>query len=127
MNTFITLPSGVRINTAHLVLARRSEHEGQILLGLTDETTPWLETMTLEELDALLQPQQSPIVSPVRELKRFTKGDPVRFWVDGVEKHGIVDRVFTDPPQAVWAVSDGVKYSFDPWDGSTVRLPISVQ
>lgn len=125
---FIKLPSGVVVNTDHIIFVKQSEHDGQIQFVLTDERTPWLESMSIEDFQNLLRgPAVTPIVSPVRELKRFTKGDPVRFWVDGVDKHGIIDRVFADPPQAVWAVSDGVKYSFDPWNGSTVRLPISVQ
>jgi hypothetical protein len=91
MNTrFVTLPSGTRINVAHLIHFKQSEHEGQIHLILTDEPTPWLETMTLEQLDALLHPPQSPIVSPVLDLDRLKPGTACQFTYEGLVRHGVI-------------------------------------
>lgn len=93
MNTFITLPTGTRINTAHLIHYKQSEHESQIQLVLTDEPTPWLETMTVEEMDALLSPPSSPIIESVVNLDKLKPGAGCQFTYEGQVKHGVIEAI----------------------------------
>lgn len=95
--TFITLPSGKRVNTSDII---------QYAHHLTQKESVWIEirsnvegeneameTMTPEQLDALLNPPQSPIVSPVLELRMPRKGDAVQFAYKGKVRHGVVTLV----------------------------------
>lgn len=90
---FITLPSGLRVNTAHIIHYGQSEHDGQIKIILTDEPTPWLETMALFEMDALLQPQGTPIVSPIIDLDKLKPGSACQFSRDGKTRMGVFNRI----------------------------------
>lgn len=113
---FITLPSGLRINTAHIIHYGQSEDEGQIKIVLTDEPTPWLETMTLGELDALLSPPSSPIVDGVVNLDNLRPGKACCFTYEGKVKHGVIIHFWTDETRedaCLRVKSDGVRY--DMW------------
>lgn len=115
MNThFITLPSGLRINTAHIIHYGQSEHVGQVKLVLTDEPTPWLETLSLEQLDSMLNPPQSPIVSPVIDLDRLKPGAACQFNPhEAKSKHGVIERIeVTDYGDiAIRVTSDGERHT----------------
>lgn len=119
--TFITLPSGLRVNTTHIIHYGQSEHDGQIKLILTDEPTPWLETMALFEMDALLQPQGTPIVSPILELRLPRPGEAVCFKREGKHRHGIVVSPQVEDDKII-IVSDGDEYQYDLPSSYTVKL-----
>lgn len=120
---FITLPSGLRVNTAHIIHYGESEHSGQIKLVLTDEPTPWLETMTAEQLDALLH-SGSPIVEAVVNLDRLRIGNACSFSYGGDVLHGVIHDInYSEPLGEPWVqiTSHGQLYTLWPRDGEVDR------
>lgn len=100
MSAFITLPSGLRINTAHILhyrYIRESDSVGYTRVTLSESNEDGLpfqfdEPMTAAELDALLSPSSSPIVDSVVNLDKLKHGAGCQFTFEGVVRHGIVDR-----------------------------------
>ena len=89
---FITLKSGAVVNTANIIHVTQSEHQGQIKLVLTDEPTPWLESMSLADFQALLRgPAQTPIASPIVNLDDLKPGKACCFTREGVVRHGLIE------------------------------------
>lgn len=120
---FVTLPSGLRANTAHIIHYGQSEHEGQIKLILTDEQTPWLETMTPEHMDRLLRPPA--VASTILDLRLPKVGDPVMFHLNGQDKHGIVEKVDRGDNQSYTIVdisSGGEMFRYWPDSGDTIKI-----
>lgn len=94
---FITLPSGVRVNTSHIIGYRDSDSKKvrivHNILGQDGKLLEFEEDMTAEELDSLLRgPEQTPIVSPIVNLDNLKEGEPCSFTYEGKVKHGVLER-----------------------------------
>jgi hypothetical protein len=114
---FIKLPSGVVVNTDHIIFVKQSEHEGQIQLVLTDERTPWLESMSIEDFQNLLRgPAVTPMVSFTVDLDKLKPGEPCQFTHENGVKHGLIERLeVTDYGDiAIRITSDGEPYTVIP-------------
>jgi len=120
---FIKLPSGSRLNTAHIIRVKQSDDPDQIELILTDEPTPWLETMTLEELDALLSPASSPIVEAVVNLDRLREGAGCCFTYEGLNRHGIIQEIHSGSVEPnIFVLSQGERFQVMPKSGISCCL-----
>lgn len=95
---FVTLPSGLRINTAH-ILEYREDLPGKTVihqsLWIPDpkegmKCISFTEDMTAEQLDTLLQPQ-SPLISPIPTPGSLNYGKPFSFSYEGKPLHGVID------------------------------------
>lgn len=111
---FITLPSGLRINTAHIkFFFENSKMPGKTVIHTADSDPPTItEDMTASELDALLSPPSSPIVSPVLDLDRLQPGAACQFTCDGVNRHGIISSITSTG--VIHILSSGDEYCYDP-------------
>jgi hypothetical protein len=110
---FIPLKSGAVINAAHIIHATQSEHAGQIAIVLTDEPTPWLESMSIEDFQNLLrEPAVTPIVSPIVNLDKLKKGETCSFTHEGVVKHGIISGfAYSNGAPYIKMIHDGDYYT----------------
>lgn len=117
---FITLPSGFRVNPAHIC-----GYRGISNIKKTMVIVDWedgygnkciTEDMTAEQLDSLLSPPQSPIVSPVIDLDRLKPGAPVHFKTpSGEHRHGILEFIGTNYGSAFLSIrSDGEQFTIFP-------------
>lgn len=94
MNRFIQLPSGLRVNTAH-ILEYRELSLGKLSIvqsayqGLDGRFPQIHEDMTAEQLDALVN--GSPIVDPVINLDKLKRGSACCFTRDGKVRHGTIE------------------------------------
>lgn len=126
MNQFISLPSGLRVNTAH-ILEYKEWTQGTVSItqAVQDPEGGRLvfeETMTAEQLDDLLRgPATSPIVSPILELRLPRPNEPVMFKWDNRWKHGIVQSPQVEDDKII-IVSDGEEYQYDLPSAWTVKL-----
>jgi hypothetical protein len=122
---FITLKSGAVINAAHIIHATQSEHAGQIAIVLTDEPTPWLESMSIEDFQNLLRgPAVTPIVSPIVNLDKLRHGEPCSFTYYGTVKHGVIEEIgYSDTlgDSFVKIASSDQVYTLWPSDGEVNR------
>jgi hypothetical protein len=99
MNQFITLPSGLRVNTAHILeyreltpgktvitqnVVRPTSNEDSILESVTED-------MTAEQLDDLMRGPA--IVTPVALADQIELGKPIEFLWEGKTKGGILKGV----------------------------------
>jgi hypothetical protein len=129
MSTFVTLPSGLRVNTSHILHYRYIKENDSVAYtritlshnGEPESAFVFDESIDLEQMDALLNPQQSPIVSPVLELRLPRPGEPVCFKWDGRWIHGIVQSPQVEDDKII-IVSDGVEYQYDLPSSFTVKL-----
>ena len=121
---FIKLKSGAVVNTAHIIHVSQSEHEGQIKLVLTDEPTPWLESMSIEDFQNLLRgPAVTPLVSAIIDLDQLKTGGAVQFYHSGVVKHGIIDWFHCESNTPSIRISSGEdSYSKDIFSGEVSKL-----
>jgi len=131
MNTFITLPSGLRVNAAH-ILEYRENAPGKTYIVQSvpyhrddGSSAPqyFEEDMTADELDALLQPQGTPIVSPIPSEESISFDKPFQFTFEGNPKHGLIDgfgyNMIDGPYMRI--LSDGTHYNFLMPKGVTVK------
>jgi hypothetical protein len=115
---FITLPSGLRVNTAH-ILEYRQLADGKLLIvqSVFDSAalrfTNFVEDMTVEELDSLLRgPAVTPIVSFILNLDDLKPGKECQFSYGGAVKHGVIDEIRHSSSEAYLHVtSDGDKFT----------------
>lgn len=129
MNTpnFITLPSGLRVNTAHILEYRETEPGKTVITQNVvmkySDGSPYMESitedMTAAELDALLQPQGTPIVSPVLELRIPKVGEAVSFsYLDSI-RHGVVSKITNGEPTFLVTISSsGETFQYWPDTGA---------
>ncbi len=119
MSTFITLPSGLRINTAH-ILEYRESSPGKLVITqnvvLKDPngygTLEFLhEDMTAEQLDDLLRGPA--IVDPVVDLDRIEPGCACCFTKNGERLFGVLKELYHYSGSkgiCAIAVSDGQEF-----------------
>lgn len=93
---FITLPSGLRVNTAH-ILEYREVAPGKTIIRQNckgfDSVASFQEDMTAEQLDALLSPPSSPIVEAVVNLADLKKGGKCSFLYGEERRHGVIEEI----------------------------------
>lgn len=125
---FITLPSGLRVNTAHIQGYRPLTDVNKTMLMLDWEdgcgSKVISESMTAEQLDALLNPPSSPIVESVVNLDRFRTGNACSFSYGGDVLHGVIEDIdYSDSlgEPCVKIVSQGQTYTLWPRDGEVNR------
>jgi len=94
MSTFITLKSGLRVNTADIIqYCDHFQTPGKLWIEVrstVEGENEKLEDMTPEELDALLSPASSPIVEAVVNLDNLKPGRACCFMYDGHVKYGVI-------------------------------------
>jgi hypothetical protein len=96
---FITLPSGLRVNTAHILEYRQDRDDPKrvrIWQAISDGAeghATFIEDMTAEQLDALLNPPSSPIVESVVNLANFKKGGSCQFTYGSEKRHGVIEEI----------------------------------
>lgn len=120
MNNFITLPSGLRINTAHIILVRKHPDAERVIQISIVGGDKWMEeVISLEEWDALLQPQGTPIVSPILELRIPKVGEAVSFsYLDSI-RHGVVSKITNGEPTFLVTISSsGETFQYWPDTGA---------
>jgi hypothetical protein len=98
MNQFITLPSGLRVNTAHILEYRESTDSetptviiAQTVLREDGDPVSFCESMTAEQLDDRLRGPA--IVTPVVLADQIELGKPIEFFWEGKTKGGILKGV----------------------------------
>lgn len=125
MSTFITLPSGLRLNRDNIVQYCPYHNDPtktyMEISSSVDGSNERTEDMTATELDALLSPSSSPIVSPVLELRLPRPGEAVCFKWEGKLRHGIVQSPQVEDDKII-IVSDGDEYQYDLPSSYTVKL-----
>lgn len=119
MSTFITLPSGLRVNTAHILEYREVSPRKTVIIQNTvlkdingfDAVEQVHEDMTAAELDALLSPTSSPIVEAVVNLDKVRLGSACQFTYKGKVKHGLISAFCGGENQAeIFILHDGDSY-----------------
>jgi hypothetical protein len=110
---FITLPSGTRMNTSKIISYRKEDNGVAIFTTEGPFMAP--ESMTLEQLDALLSPPQSAVVDPIVNLDNLRTGKACSFTYEGQVKHGVIKdfEVFflnKVPFSSIRITSDGEDY-----------------
>lgn len=89
MSQFIKLPSGCLLNTA--IISYVKEEGSGIVIFVKDCERPTPESISMDDFLTLLQPQQSPIVSPVVDLDNLKPGAACQFTYEGQVKHGVIE------------------------------------
>jgi hypothetical protein len=116
---FITLPSGTRMNTSKIISYRKEDNGVAIFTTEGPFMAP--ESMTLEQMDALLSPPQSAVVSPILELRLPRRGEAVCFQWEEKQRHGIVQS-FEVEDDKILIISDGESFQYDLPSAFTVKL-----
>lgn len=112
---FITLPSGLRVNTAHVILVRKHPDAERVIQLSIVGGDKWMEeVLSLEEWDALLNPTSSPIVESVVNLDNLKHGKACQFTYHGEVFHGIIHECgYSEPLDEPWIqiLSHGEMYT----------------
>jgi hypothetical protein len=111
---FITLPSGLRVNTAHVILVRKHPDAERVIQLSIVGGDKWMEeVLSLEEWDALLNPPSSPIVESVVNLDNLKPGKACCFTHEAKVRHGVMEGmdVTSYGDLMIRISSDGQRYS----------------
>lgn len=116
MSAFITLPSGCRISSTDIIqYAQHFQQPDKLWIEVRSSVegeNEKLENMTVEQLDNLLNPQQSPMVDPVVNLDNLRPGKGCSFTCEGTHRHGIIASVTSTGVFHI--LSSGDEYCYDP-------------
>jgi hypothetical protein len=116
MNQFVTLPSGLRVNTAHILEYREwTQGKTSVTQNVRDPEGGMIvfeEDMTAEQLDDILRGPA--IVDSVVDLDKLEPGKACCFTMEGRKMHGVIHEICAMEGQpVVIAISDGKKYEYD--------------
>jgi hypothetical protein len=125
--TFITLPSGKRVNAADIIQYcphyKDEERLWMEIRSSVEGENEGLEEMTPEHMDRLLRPPA--VASTILDLRLPKVGDPVMFHLNGQDKHGIVESVVRGDNQSYTIVdvsSGGEMFRYWPDSGDTIKI-----
>lgn len=128
MHQFITLKSGCRINAADIIqYAQHFQKPEKLWIEVrstVEGENEKLEDMTAEQLDSLLYPPQSPIVSPVIDLDRLKTNAACQFTYEGQVKYGVIEEIGYSGSLGdsfIGLRSDGERYTLWTSDGDVQR------